>query len=238
MLEVIICDDMPDLIENLSAQLKSLAEANGLSIHIRSFLSGEALTFHLEENPEQADIIFLDVLMDKMNGIEAARRLRSYGCHASIIFLTSTMEYVFDSFDVEPLHYLLKDNTSLRKLQEVLFKAVKHAEANKNRYFLCEIGRETKQIPINEIAYFEIINRIVTVYFSGQSLEFYGKLSVLEEQLASQGFIRIHRSFLVNARYIDTLSATAVLLADGTELPVGTSFYHAARLAFTQHFFS
>lgn len=237
MIETVLCDDMLVLLDKLETQLTEIAAQLGEDIHIRKFTSGEELVFHLEEHPEDADVIFLDVLMKKLNGIETARQLRRFGCHAEIIFLTSTMDYVFDSFDVEPLHYLVKNNVSTAKLREVFSRALEHVKENVSQEFTLTVNRETRRIPIKDISYFEIVNRIVTIHFRHTSLDFYSSMERLETELRSHGFIRTHRSFLVNPKYIEKFSTGSITLLDGTVIPVGPNYSSSVKNAFTRSFF-
>lgn len=236
MIELILCDDMPELVDELEGKLTKIAAGLEVDVHIHKFYSGEQLLFSLEERPAFADIIFLDVLMGKTNGIETAKKLRDFGCQAPIIFLTSSEEYVFDSFDVDALNYLLKDHIDDQKLKENFMKAMARAAAKETEYFTCEMNRVTKQIPLTDILYFEVRNRLVTVHFSeDQTFDFYSKMEQLEQKLGSSGFIRTHRSFLVHLKYVDTFTSNTVDLLNGESIPMGPSYSKAVREAFSRY---
>ncbi len=120
MTNIILCDDNSSLLEKYKNILHDLSQKHDFDIMITTFFSGEHLLFHLADDPNQADIIFMDILMQDLNGIDTAKRLRMLGCHSEIIFLSSSAEFVFESFDVAPLQYIIKDSESeLKKLEQV-----------------------------------------------------------------------------------------------------------------------
>ncbi|MFA6847922.1 MAG: response regulator [Lachnospiraceae bacterium] len=111
MLNVFLCDDNEVLLTRYKKILTAIAKKHDHDVRFSLFTSGESLIFNLADSPNDADIIFLDILMGKVNGIDTARQLRAAGCTAEIIFLTSSDEFVFESFDTSPLHYILKGST-------------------------------------------------------------------------------------------------------------------------------
>ena len=115
MLHIVLCDDDPAIISRYKELLAQLAEKHRMEYKLSCFGNAEQLLFALDDIQFGVDILYLDVQMDRLNGIEAAKKLRSSGCRAQIIFLTNAREYVFESFDVSPLQYLLKGDTSIEK---------------------------------------------------------------------------------------------------------------------------
>ncbi|MFT3985961.1 MAG: response regulator, partial [Lachnospiraceae bacterium] len=98
LLTVYLCDDSRETIEKYSDLITRTAQKNQIDIALSVFENGESLIFHLSDTPDLPDIIYLDILMGKLNGIDTAKRLREFGCKAEIIFLTTSEDYVFDSF--------------------------------------------------------------------------------------------------------------------------------------------
>ncbi len=129
MYRAAICDDIPADITYLDTMLKKWADDTGTAIQIESFLSAEAFLFQYEDN-KSYDILFLDIEMGKMSGMELAKKIRQKNRAVQIIFITGYMEYIAEGYDVEALHYLLKPVTEI-KLRDVLVRAVdklKHKE--------------------------------------------------------------------------------------------------------------
>ena len=150
MVTIFLCDDDEAILGSYSNKLKNLAEKNGIEINLNFFKSGESLLFYLFESTEKADIIYMDIIMGDLNGIETAKKIREIGCRAEIIFLTETEDYVYDAYDISPVHYLLKTKTSEEKFEEVFIRAIKRTEKKAKEMFVCEYGGNIKVISIGE----------------------------------------------------------------------------------------
>ena len=221
MLHIVLCDDDPAIISRYKELLAQLAEKHRMEYKLSCFGNAEQLLFALDDIQFGVDILYLDVQMDRLNGIEAAKKLRSSGCRAQIIFLTNAREYVFESFDVSPLQYLLKGDTSIEKFEEVFLRAASLSRQESAELFDCERGAERMAIPIREITYFEVTKRIVTVHYDGGTFDFYSSMSELEGRLLPRGFVRTHRAFLVNLARIRRLGQEDILLTSGETVPLG-----------------
>lgn len=235
MLNVYLCDDNGIVLEKYKKLLLQIAEQYHIFISIQTFISGEQLLFHLEEAPDSADIIYLDILMDGRNGIDTAKKLREYGSHAEIIFLTANSEYVFESFDVSPTNYILKDTVSDVRFREIFFKAAILADKKVQTKFCCECGSVKKQILINKISYFEVRNRMVTVHFDSTAFDFYSRLEDLEKDVNLPNFIRVHRSYLVHLQYIEQMNKAALQLVTGESIPLGVTYTKNVKLALSRY---
>ena len=229
MLQVAICDDDRAALERYAAQLERLAVQEQLGIRLTTFPSGEALLFALEDLDWRLDILYLDVQMPGLDGIETARRLRAAGCEAQILFLTNSREEVFESFDVRPLQYLLKGQLSLEKFRTSFARAVQLCGRQPQALFVCERGAERRAIPFREITYFEVAKRIVTVHYAGGVFSFYSSMGDLEKRLPPGAFVRVHRAFLVSVSKIRRLDQDSLGLTTGESLPLGRTYVKQVR---------
>lgn len=216
------------MLEKYRAKVEALGVRHGIALSARCYPSAEALLFAMEDAPLDVDILYLDVQMKALGGIDAAKKLRAAGCLAQIIFLTNSRESVFDSFDAQPLQYFVKDAFSDEKFEEVFLRAAALCARREAEQLICERGALRQAIPLREIAYFEVIKRIVTVHYSGGTFDFYSSIDELEERLSAKGFVRAHRAFLVNVARIRRLTPESLLLTDGGEVPLGRT--HAKRV--------
>lgn len=238
MVKVALCDDNPQVISYYCNIIGHSAAEVGVDVKIIPYESGEQLLFMLSDSPNAVDIIYLDILMGKMNGIETAKRLREIGCMAAIIFLTTSDEYVFEAFDTSPFYYIVKDEMPLNKFKEIFRRAVSTIKLKENDYVSIAYGGTTVKLELSKITYFEVLNRLITVHTADSSIEYYEKMENVEKALEGKGFVRIHRSYLVNCYYIHKLTRTAVCLADGSELPVSAKYSHSVQQQFSKYLLS
>ncbi len=207
-----------------------------MEVTISSFSTGEQLLFHLSDNPNQADIIYLDILMGSLNGMDTAKKLRENKCKSEIVFLTTSEDYVYDAFDISPVHYLLKTATSPEKFEEVFLRAVELVRKKETDMFICEVANTQKVIPIKDISFFEIWKRVITVHYNGkETVEFYSTMEELEKQLMDKGFVRIHRSFIVNLHYISKFQQNSLYLKTGENIPIGVTYMKRVRQSFAEY---
>lgn len=235
MISVFLCDDNEILLSHYRSKLSAIAESHGEEICFSCFSSGESLLFYLAENPNEPDIIFLDILMGKLNGIDTANKLRDAGSISEIIFLTSSEEFVYDSFNAAPLYYILKGSPEEdAKLIDVFLKAISIVKAKSTDIFLFESAGQKKKLPLHKISHFEVQRRVVTVHLREETLNFYSSLDAIAESLQDKKFVRCHKSFLINLKYIDTIQKNTIHLTNGTLIPLGSIYARDVKLAFSK----
>ena len=178
---------------------------------------------------EDTDLIYIGI-NNNFNGIDIAKSIRKAGINAVIVFFTSFKDAVFDAFDVEAFHYLVPEKITVAKFDEVFRKAVSRLESRTQASILLSCAGEQRKILINQIYYFEVFNRIVTVHYQGGTFEFYSTLSKLEDSLARRGFVRVHRAYLVSERFIAAINRKEITLTDGTTIPVGGKYINNMQL--------
>lgn len=237
MLKIVLCDDDHNTVKQYGALIWQIAEKHQVEVQLSSFYSGESFLFHYTGAQEQIDIIYLDVGMDKINGMDTARKLRERGSKAQIIFLTNYEEYVYKAFDVNALHYLIKDHTAKEKFETVFLKAVELASNKDDELFTFEFDGKTSVIPIGKITYFDIWKRVVTVHYSDtKSGKFYGRsMDQLENELSTKGFVRVHRSYLVHLSYIAMFRQQNLQLKSGEVIPVGITYAGTLKKTFSEY---
>ncbi|QOV18646.1 response regulator transcription factor [Blautia liquoris] len=236
MLKIILCDDDRDSVRKCAKLISGIAEKNQLEVMISCFESGESLLFHYAETPDQIDILYLDIMMNGMNGMEVAHQMRNYGCKAQIVFLTISEEYVYDAFDVNAVRYLLKGATSYKKFESTFLRAAKLAALSEDRLFTFEFDGETGVIPMRQISYFEIWQRRVTIHYGDEkTAKFYGRMEQLEVKLRGDDFVRSHRSFLVHLPYIAKFCRHNLILKTGELVPVGVTYMDSLKREFAEY---
>ena len=176
---------------------------------------------------KQYDILFLDIQMAGMNGIETARMFRKQNEEAVIIFVTGVKEYVFEAFDVAAFHYLLKPIEE-NKFMEVFDRAVKEAGKWKDRgqeqFF---VKTKNRNIILNHrnILYVESRGRKAEIHTTGEVIEIYAAMAELESQLG-QNFYRCHRGYLVNMAHITEYGSDSISLSNGESIYLAKERYN------------
>lgn len=221
-MKIAVCDDEKAIRYDIADKIKRLFPKTDLVLYENGT--------ELLAAKEAFDIIFLDIQMEGINGMDAARKLRQAGSDAVIIFITALKEYVFQAFDVDAFHYLVKPFDKV-KFYEVLNQAVLRREADKKkekekeeRSISVKTGRVTSKIYLKDIIYAEVFNRKICLHLTEGELEFYGKMNDLEKELG-EGFFRPHRAYLVSLRYVLKYDATSILLENGQSVIMAKQKY-------------
>lgn len=225
MIRLGICDDDTKIIEILS---KMITEQYGEQMLIRSFHSPtEVLNFCEESGSVPLDIVLIDILLKRENGIELAKRLQNMSRRIKIIFITGYLEYSADVFQIEPV-YLLKKPISAIKLVEAIDKAIEKIKIEESQCItLCSKGTVFR-VNVTYISYAETSNRKLLVHQNEEIISIYMKLDELEEKLGNV-FLRCHHSYLVNMAFIKTFTTQEIELWDGTKIPVSRPKSAAAK---------
>ena len=229
-MRVFIC--IPDSEERAFCRkrIDTLAKIDNIDLTVYEVKTAEIRDSYFDlVDFDDADLIYIGV-SSNFNGIGIAKSIRKSGTNAVIVFFPRFKEAVFDAFDVEAFHYLVNGTISVSKFDQVFRKAVSRAESRVQASIVLNCAGEQRRIIISQIYYFEVVNRIVTVYYRDGSFEFYSTLSRLEDSLARRGFVRVHRAYLVSERYIANLNRKEITLTNGTTIPVGGKYINNIQL--------
>lgn len=214
-MRIAICDDE----KNIRELIGSKVTAQYPEAEIIFYQSGEEVLL----SDKHIDILFLDIQMPGRNGVETAGTLRKKGNKVILIFVTAVEEYVFQAFDVGAFHYIVKPiedarfaDVLQRAVHEVNFRSTKEQVPEKRYLMINNRGVHTK-VMLDEIVYAEVFNRKIVIHKLNETIEYYGKLSDLEE-LAGDDFFRPHRAYLINFRFVEKYDANTVYLEKGNVL--------------------
>lgn len=146
------------------------------------------------------DLVYLDIVMPDIDGVETARRLRELVYSGDIIFFSGTIDYAINGYDYEAMGYLVKEKTSSFRFAETFKRAVARVKERNSEVILLRCADNTRVIDIDSIRCFEVMKRITAVYYGDESFSFYSPLAKLSEELTGKNFVRIHRAYLVNLK--------------------------------------
>ncbi|MHB1404646.1 MAG: LytR/AlgR family response regulator transcription factor [Desulfitobacteriaceae bacterium] len=229
---IAICDDEEDFVAVLRGQVAEILHGSGVAVEIAAFPSGEALLSDLNENPAGFDLIFLDIFMQEINGIETAKAIRRINDSSTIIFTTASEQYVFAGYEVQALQYLLKP-INRQALAAALRIDLKRRFAN--RYFVCKSGGMTQKVPYDDIEYFESSLKSIKLVAKQGVYEIYAKISDIENSLPKLSFCRCHRGFIINFRQVAKMNAQFLTTVGGTVIPIGKTYAKATNRAFLNY---
>ncbi len=220
MLSIAVCDD--EVIEccNMAGKIKGILEEMKIPCIIRQFRNGRELL----QASESFDIVFLDIIMNDLDGMKTAQIFRKKAFDKILIFVSSSREYVFDAYDVEAFQYLLKPVDD-RKLKNILQKAVLKTERHSQEFIIVSRERQKKKLFLDDIYYFEIKGRVVDVHGPEGIFTYYEQMRELENKLRDKGFFRCHKSYLINLKYVDGYNRQEVIMGNGEKIVIAKRRY-------------
>ena len=215
MIHIAICDDEKHMSDHIRAMASEFFRKKNREIQLRTFLSGEDLLNY----DGQIDILFLDIQMNGMDGLETARKLRAGKFRGFLIFITVLKEMVFQSFEVQAYDYLVKpvDEKQFEKTMERLFASMQNVGEDS---LLVQQGYERRIVPKDEIVFCEVIDRKIYLNLaSGEVVDYYERIENLETKLDSY-FFRCHRSYLINLKHLKGYKNGTAYMDNNKEVPV------------------
>lgn len=236
-LKIAICDDE----EKERFYIRKLIEKQDADCHITEFSSGRELLLFQEqsgENDRQMDIIFLDISMEDMDGMTAAKQLRNrmedkkeavWGSLPLLIFVSGYTEYMPEAFLVNAFGYIVKPIRE-SEFERVFSQALRECRclAEKRRKQPKEILVRNKMtirnVPAEDIYYIESRSRKVILYLAREKIEYYDKISELEQELKPD-FFRVHKGYLVNMKYVERYDRSQIRMKNGDLLLISKYKY-------------
>ncbi len=226
---IAICDDEKVFCNENEKICRGILDKLKIEYHIRAYGNAMDIWTALSHGQERYDLMLLDIMMDEMDGMELARKIRKLGSNAAIIFITSNPDYALKGYDVQALHYLLKplDNSVLEQLI-----AADYRKRFQNNYLLFKSGTQNLRIPVERIISLETVGRRVEITMQEGTRYCSGKLSEVLEKLPQEQFIRCHQAFAVNMGSVRELTRQTAIAVNGKEIPVSRTYSKDVQRAF------
>lgn len=227
MLRIAVCDDDKNDRERVHVLVEEYLKEKNVQAELRLFDHPDTLLEECEQF--RPHIYILDIVMPMVTGIQAARELRWNQPDAQIIFATSESSYALESFDVNPINYIMKP-VDRDKLFSTIDLALSHVDVKKDRYISIKVKGGLKTLSVDEILYIEYRNHIVSYHMisgdvvSPPTLRI-GFAEYLETNHGEDDFVRCHESIAVNVSAIDKLTKTDITLRNNEVIPVSKSRY-------------
>lgn len=225
MLNVAFCDDDKCFLDSVLPIIYREFKKYNVNIQIKQYQSGQELIEDFEEKVSYSDIIFLDIDMPQMNGKVVAKKLRAVDKNFKLIFMTAYEQEALNMFQYDVIGFLPKSNLD-KYMPDTVARVVKKIEEEMPMMQFFQIysskgaGKTAElKIALNNIIFFEIINREIQIHTIFGAYQLYHcKFSDIVKKYVKLGFLDIHRTCIVNAKYVVSVGETSVDLDNGESL--------------------
>lgn len=231
MLRIGICDDSADARQALRSILERALARNAAEYTVFEFSSGEGLCGWQDKHAGELDLVFLDMEMDGISGMETAKVLREKSDSLLIAFVTGYADYVFDGYSVGALGYVMKPPQPAQ-IEDVLRRAQGALFQQSEQVFLCRNSEGLYRVPKKAIRYFFSDRRLVTCVTDARRYTFYARLDDVAEDVGA-GFVRVHQRYLVRAGAVDRIENGEVQVG-GEALPVSRKYQPEVLIALSR----
>lgn len=234
-MKIAICDDEKQFIEAVCPLLEAWARQREVPLSLFQFTNGEDLID--SHKSECMDLIFLDMIMPHLDGMETAREIRRHDASVPIVFLSSAKEFAVDSYEVKAFQYLLKplDDAKLNGVLDDVLKTLLPLEHS----FTAQTEEGFCKIPFTDICCLEAQNKRVLVYLAdSRTIEIRENFSKCKEVFsADNGFFCCHRSYIINLNYVEQFTKSTVVTNSRVSIPISRNKYGKFKEAYFQHMF-
>ena len=227
MLSILICDDDTTVLTAIRATTESVLKEFDIKARIHTFADTTSIS---EPILLGCDIALLDIDFDGAgyNGMDIARKIRSLRSDTVISFVTNFIEYAPEGYEVQAFRYILKRDLEA-DLKAILPLTLKQLN---QETLPIQVNGEIIKVALDDILYLKVqqhnvtaVTRKLTVDRKPKEYCFYAALSDLEERLEPLGFLRIHKSYLVNMKHLKKFQCREATLDNGMTLRVGEKSY-------------
>lgn len=233
MFRIAVCDDEQIIATALEQIILKYKNENLLDIDVELFVSGEDLWRQIKDG-YNFDLIFLDIEMGGMNGIEISRKIREENKDEAtmIIYISGKDTYVMELFEARPITFLKKpfnESEIIRNLKKCL-----ELSAKINAFFEFTISYEKHKQIIKEILYFESSGRKIKMKTVQSEVFFYETLKNIHKKIKGKEFVQIHKSFTINYNHVISIGPKDVTMSNGEKLPISQGFSQKAKIAMVE----
>lgn len=213
MRTIAIVEDDEAVSRAMQRMMKQFEQAHSCVLSVTAYASAESFLDAFEKKP--ADIVFLDIDLPGMNGMEAARRLRRRDRMAVLIFTTNLSQYAVQGYEVEAMDYCLKP-VSYPMLEMKLYRALQLCARQESEDICISTRDGFARVPVQAVISVEIYQHHLIYHTENGDYPSYGTMKQVMEQLPKAGFFRATASYVVSLRHVRQLSGLDILVGDRT----------------------
>ena len=229
MVRIAICDD--SVFDARFLETLCNDEHERYDMEIRSFT--DAKEFLMDYQKNLYDIVFLDIEMPKLGGIEVGKELRKFNSQTILIFATGYPQYAIEGYDCEAFQYLLKP-VSKEKLTETLSRAMNKLSLL-HQYYCVKTQNTIHRCLISDIYFVEYCQKHIIYHLKDDRIETTGRFSDVVSELGKYGFYQVHQGYIVNFSKIKRIQGYDILLEDGSRVMISVRKKSAVLLAYAKY---
>lgn len=238
MLKIAICENDVNHIYLLEKMILDWSEKVSKKVIIDRYISAEAFLFQLEDI-NAYHLLIVEAKMNKMSGIKLVERIRKHNKDMEVIFISDTIKYALYGYKVRAIDYLIKpiDKKELERPLEILKDKInKMAELSSK--IVIEYGKKNIKIDYNKIIYCIMFSPYIDICTVNDKFTIRKKISDMEKILPSNLFIRCHKSYLVNVKYIRQVTKKNIIMENKQVIPISRGKYDYVNEVFSDYFYS
>lgn len=216
MINIALCDDEECFVSELKNLLYRYAKETETKIRVTVFRDGMELTEHYDLN---FDLIFLDIQMEKMDGLETAGRVRQMDGKVGIIFLTTHMKYGLQGYQYQAVDYIVKP-IGYARLKAEMDQWIERQLREESPSIAIANETGNYRIILKTLRYVETFSRCLLFHTENENITCRSSMKEMEARLQQDGFVRCHTSYIVNLNYVKGVKKLEIELITGELLPL------------------
>lgn len=230
VVNVIIVEDNPADVSVLSNMLARYSAENG--VQFRTAVYGDAYAF-LESYRADADVIFMDIELPGMNGMEAAKRLRETDTSVSLMFVTNMAQFAVNGYEVDALDFIVKP-IIWEQFRLKLGRALSRTGLAGDVVLPVKTSDGFVSVPASRLKYVEVMGHRLVYHTTDGNVESSGSLYKIEQMLSKARFVRCNSCYLVNPRYVQSINKLTTVVG-GDELKISYARRKEYRMAVAEY---
>ncbi|MDO4454789.1 MAG: LytTR family DNA-binding domain-containing protein [Eubacteriales bacterium] len=212
MLQIAICDDNKKVIGYIKNIIYEILKKQDEKAEIHSYIGGMAFWKAINEN-KRYDILFLDLYMPDLPGLDLGTKMRYLSPETLIIIVSNREDYVFESFKMNPFRFIRKQRFK-EEIEDVMLEALNEIR-EQNQPFWIHTGMANYCLYVKKILWIESHDKQIEIIYPKERISFRYKISDIEKELNNMGFLKIHRSILINVHHIQSINKNEILMDNG-----------------------
>lgn len=232
---VAIVEDETELHDYYGKMIEAWGKARNVRIAATFIENSEEYLFKYDRQ-NIFDIIFLDVCMKDMNGMELAHEIRKFDRNVQIVFLTGKSEYVFEGYEIGAVRYLVKP-VAEGDLEKALDVCLEKLESIREDYIAIKYHGENLRLSRSEIIFVKVDGHYLKMQTVDGAYEWKASLKEIQSKLDSDRFVMANRSAVVNLEFVTKITREECILENGEAIPVSRGAYGPLNDAFMGYFF-